>query len=134
MERPFQRRGFDPLLIAGAFVTAAVHLGVVGGFWFASRASASAPPPVGPGQFVDAQLVRFGRPRDMSFLPHKQGRVKTVGPDEGIKVARDINQAPSTEKKKERPDEIDPLKKTHTDQFKNLKDPDAPEGFVEQNE
>jgi hypothetical protein len=69
---------------------------------------------------VDAQLVKFGRPRDLKFLPHKQGTVKDAPPD-GIKVAKDMN-APITKNEKENKAEIDPLKKTHAEMFKNLKD------------
>jgi TonB family protein len=69
--------------------------------------------------FVDAQLVRFGKPRDLSFLPHKEGHVKDKPPE--IKVAKDMNALPHIEEKKE-PKDVDPLKKTHAEQFKEMKD------------
>src|SRR6202000_2193718 len=83
-----------------------------------------------PLTFVDASLVRFGKPRDLSFLPHKQGVIKNKGPAPEIKVAKDMNQLPRLERDK-KPDEIDPLKKTHAEQFKQLQD--EPEG-VDNNE
>src|SRR5207237_10422395 len=66
-------------------------------------------------------------------LPHKQGVVKDKGPQEAIKVAKDLNALPHLKDDKP-PDEIDPLKKTHANLFKNLKDPDQPEGFQEAGE
>jgi hypothetical protein len=127
-----RKRKLDPLFFAGLVVTMLVHAGVLGGYYLTRAHAASTEPPLGPGQFVDAQLVRFGRPRDLSFLPHKIGQVKTKGPAEGIKVAKDEKALPRLEPEKKPPDVIDPLKKTHADLFKNLKDPDAPEGFQEE--
>jgi hypothetical protein len=124
-----KRRGRDPLFIVGALVTVVVHAAVFGAFWL-TRTRAEAAPSLAPGNFVDAQLVKFGRPRDLSFLPHKQGVVKTHGPEEGLKVARDLNALPKLKDDKP-PEVIDPLKKTHADLFKNLKDPDQPEAVVE---
>jgi len=124
------RRGFDPMLVMGAVVTIVVHAAVFAGYLI-TRPKSNDGPPLLVGNFVDAQLVRFGRPRDLTFLPHKQGVVKTKGPVEGIKVAKDLNALPRLEPDKKQPDVIDPLKKTHADLFKNLKDPDQPEGFQE---
>ncbi len=76
-------------------------------------------PVLSKDSFVDAQLVRFGKPRDLSFLPHKEGRVKDKPPE--IKVAKDMNALPHLEDKKD-PKDIDPLKKTHAEAFKNLDD------------
>jgi hypothetical protein len=108
-----------------------VHAGVLGGYYL-TRAHAASAPPLGPGTFVDAQLVRFGRPRDLSFLPHKQGVVKTTAPPDAIKVARDLSALPRLDKDKEPPpqDRIDPLKKTHAELFKHIND-DQPEAVVE---
>lgn len=130
MERPGQKRPRDPLLVFGAVITVLVHVLVLGGFWL-TRSRAEAAKPIGPGNFVEAQLVRFGHPRDLKFLPHKQGVVKTTAP-ETIKVARDDKALPRLDNKDLPPeDKIDPLKKTHADLFKNLKDPDAPEAVVD---
>ncbi len=122
-----EKRPFDPLLIMGGVVTIAVHALVLAGYLF-THVKKDEGPPVLVGNFVDAQLVKFGKPRDLTFLPHKQGVVKDKGPAESIKVAKDLNALPRLKEDKP-PDEIDPLKKTHANLFKNLKDPDQPEGF-----
>jgi hypothetical protein len=124
------KRTIDPMLLAGALVTAVVHLGVLGVMLLA-RAHARSEPRIGPGTFVDAQLVRFGRPRDLSFLPHKQGPVRRTGPAEQIKVARDDKALPRLDKPDKPPDVIDPLKKTHAEMFKNLPDDDRPPAVAE---
>jgi hypothetical protein len=120
-----EHRGFDPLFFAGALVTVVVHAGVLGAY-LVTHAKKDDGPPILVGNFVDAQLVKFGKPRDLTFLPHKQGVVKEKGPEEGLKVAKDLNALPRLKDDK-KPDEIDPLKKTHAQMFKNLQD--QPEGF-----
>jgi hypothetical protein len=57
-------------------VTIGVHAGVFGFMWLRRNfVDHSSKPQL--GAFVDAQLVKFGKPRDMTFLPHKEG-VKKV--------------------------------------------------------
>jgi hypothetical protein len=128
-----QRKRLDPMMIAGAVVTLAVHAAVLGGYALTHHHTDSGPP-VLVGNFVDAQLVRFGKPRDLRFLPHKHGVVKTKGPVESIKVAKDMKALPRITPEEKPPDEIDPFKKTHADLFKNMKDPDQPEGFEDTGE
>jgi hypothetical protein len=82
MERPGIRRGVDPLFLVGVAFTVVLHGGIFFALWW-TRTATAAKPPAGPGVFVDAQLVKFGRPRDLSFLPHKAGSVKKVGPPRG---------------------------------------------------
>jgi hypothetical protein len=120
MGRP-EKRARGTFMVVGLLITAALHAGVFGFVWFTRNRVEAAKGP-GIGTFVDAQLVKFGRPRDLKFLPHKQGVQKDKGPLEGLKVAKDINQAPNTKDDKKAPDEIDPLKKTRAEMFKNLKD------------
>jgi len=123
-----QRR--DPsLFVAGVIITVVVHALVLGAMLL-SRAHGTEHPK-GVGTFVDAQLVRFGKPRDLKFLPHKDGVVhRNVKPD-AIKIAKDDKALPRLDEKK--PDEkYDPLKKTHADLFKNVKDDDQPEAVEEQ--
>jgi len=119
----------DPLRLAALIVTIGLHVGVFGFLWV-QRALAHRAPSKGAEHFVDATLVRFGKPRDLSFLPHKKGVVREKGPEPEIKVARDINQLPRLDDQK-KPEVVDPLKKTHAEQFKHLND--EPEG-VETNE
>ena len=126
--QPLAAERRDPLRNIAIAITVLLHAAVLGGA-FIARAIGDRPKPAGKLQFVDASLVRFGKPRDMSFLPHKQGVVKNKGPAPEIKVARDMNQLPHLDKLP-KPDEIDPLKKTHAEQFKQLAD--QPEGIDNQ--
>jgi hypothetical protein len=118
----------DPLRVTALVITIGLHVGVFATLWV-QRALAGRHASAGAEHFVDATLVRFGKPRDLSFLPHKRGVVKSKAPEEQIKVARDINQLPRLDKH-EKPDQIDPLKRTHADQFKHLDD--EPEGVETQ--
>src|SRR6185295_5719150 len=88
-----EKRPFDPLLIFGAIVTIAVHALVLAGYLI-TKVKTDDGPPILVGSFVDAQLVKFGKPRDLTFLPHKQGVVKDKGPLEALKVAKDLNALP----------------------------------------
>jgi TonB family protein len=108
----------DPLRTWAIIITVVIHAGVFGGAWIARLLSFQHTPQLSEN-YVDAQLVRFGKPRDLSFLPHKEGHVKEKPPD--IKVAKDMNALPHIDEKKD-PKDVDPLKKTHEDVFKNLKD------------
>ena len=119
------RRNSTPFVVGGIALTAALHFGVLLFFWIA-RAQANSAAPLGPGAFVDAQLVKFGKPRDLSFLPHKIGQVKSVGPPTGLKIATDAKALPHLDKEEKQPDKTDPLKNTHAEMFKNLTD--QPEG------
>ena len=109
----------DPLRTYALVFTIALHALVFGGA-FIARMFSFHHTTIVPQSYVDAQLVRFGKPRDLSFLPHKEGHVKEKPPE--IKVAKDLNALPHLEKKDE-PKDVDPLKKTHAEQFKNLQDP-----------
>ncbi len=120
-------RGSLPLL--GLLVTVGIHAAVLGAVWLA-RGHASADKGPILGNFVDAQLVKFGKPRDMNFLPHKEGSVKNTVQKADIKIARDAN-APVVDKKDEKV-EVDPLKKTHTELFKEQMEDDRPPAVAEQ--
>jgi TonB family protein len=109
----------DPLRTYAIIVTVVIHVGVVFGAFIAGMFSFHHTT-ISPQSYVDAELVRFGKPRDLSFLPHKEGQVKDKPPE--IKIAKDLNALPHIEEKKE-PKDVDPLKKTHAEQFKNLQDP-----------
>ena len=110
--------GRDPLRTWAILLTVVLHAGVLGAA-FISQLFTTHGPTISKESYVDAQLVRFGKPRDLSFLPHKEGRVKDKPPE--LKVAKDLNALPHIEDKKDQKD-IDPLKKTHAEVFKNLKD------------
>lgn len=117
----------DPLRFWAILLTVVLHAGVLGGAVI-MRLFSFHHATIVPSSYVDAQLVRFGKPRDLSFLPHKEGHVKDKPPE--IKVAKDMNALPHIEEKKE-PKDVDPLKKTHAEQFKNLQD--ETEGVQPQN-
>jgi TonB family protein len=108
----------DPLRMWAIIITVVLHAGVLGGAFIARMLSFHHQPQL-KENYVDAQLVRFGKPRDLSFLPHKEGHVKDKPPE--IKVAKDMNALPHLEDKKD-PKDIDPLKKTHAEQFKQMQD------------
>jgi hypothetical protein len=122
MEPIAKSRPSGPFVVAGIVFTVLLHGGVLAVVYLGrARAATEAPP--GPGTFVDAQLVKFGKPRDLSFLPHKTGHVKTVGPPVGLKVARDENALPKAPKPEDKQAEkIDPLKRTAAELFKHNDD------------
>lgn len=66
-ERPGGRQMMALGLVATLGIHGALILGVVIGGW---HKGAQAAQPV-LGQVVDVQAVKFGKPRDLSFLPHK---------------------------------------------------------------
>ena len=88
----------DPLRFWAILLTVVLHAGVLGGA-FIMRMFSFHHATIVPSSYVDAQLVRFGKPRDLSFLPHKEGHVKDKPPE--IKVAKDLNALPHIEEKKE---------------------------------
>ncbi len=75
------------------------------------------------GQVVDVQAVKFGKPRDLSFLPHKQAVVLDKGPKPQIKLTENAQALPHLKDPNEKPPDVDdPLKRTHAEQFKNMTD------------
>ena len=114
---PVEKR--DPLRFTAILITVGLHLLVLGGMFLSRALSRGEHTQLNKLAFVDAQLVRFGHPRDLSFLPHKEGHVKDKPPD--IKIAKDMNALPKLEDKK-KPEDVDPLKKTHAEVFKHLED------------
>lgn len=69
--------------------------------------------------YVNAQLVRFGKKRDLSFLPHVQTQQKTVDKPKVIKVADDPDK-PAPKERKEEPKRTEELSKL-ADRVKNLR-------------
>ncbi len=120
-----EHRPASGFVVGGIAITVFIHAAVIGGFLIA-RAQADRPPPsLGPGAFVDTQLVKFGKPRDLSFLPHKSG-VQKSGPPQGLKIASNDHPIAPKEKDADANEKTDPLKKTHAELFKNMQD--QPEG------
>ena len=69
-----------------------------------------------PEVFVDARLVKFGKKRDLSFLPHVPVEPRTTEKPKTIKLAED----PDKPTKKEEPKRNDELAKL-ADRIKNLR-------------
>jgi hypothetical protein len=117
------------VVLIGVLVTIFVHAGVLGGMWLVRHHHPDTRPQL-LGAFVDAQLVKFGKPRDLSFLPNKAGVIKNTVQKAEIKIAKDEHAPISTEKDDK--SKVDPLKKTHAELFEKLDDPDQPEAVDEQ--
>jgi hypothetical protein len=120
----------DPMFMWGLIGTLVIHAGVFGAMWAQRHAHADDRPPV-LGAFVEAQLVKFGKPRDLKFLPHKEGIIKNNEPPPDIKIAREMD-APVAKPDDKSPEKYDPLKKTHAEAFKHLQDDDRPEAVTEE--
>jgi hypothetical protein len=71
-------------LLAGGIVAAVINLGGLGGLYYFSRHSSHADKPHNE-VFVDVKLLRFGKKRDTSFLPHVDAAPRVTDPDK-IKV------------------------------------------------
>lgn len=116
------RRPLDPgSVVSGVLVALLVNGLLLGLAWYTrSRAGR---PPEGAMTFVDAKLVRFGKPRDLSFLPHVQATPKVNTSKKVLKLTEDPMQKALLKAEKEEQDEKQIAK--ITEQFKNLReDPD----------
>jgi colicin import membrane protein/protein TonB len=81
---------------------------------------------------VDVQAVKFGKPRDLSFLPHKELVQLNKGPKPKLALTENANALPKPPKPDDKkPDEEDPLKRTHAELFKNATDQEQ-KGTVEE--
>lgn len=117
--------GRSVLFVGGLVATALVHVGILIAAVLAGR-SAAGQEPTGPrfGTVVEVQAVKFGKPRDMSFLPHKEAP-PTPRERPKLQLSNNAQALPhlKPDEKDDRPITDDPLKRTHADQFKNLADP-----------
>jgi|SRR5579883_1606959 len=131
------RRPGSRVLVLGAFtLTVLVHGGILVAAWI-SNAHAGAPPLAQMGPVIEVQAVRFGKPRDMSFLPHKAAAPKRQ-PTPKIALTNNEKALPKLKdpNKPEEKTQDDLLKKTHENLFKDLPDDEnenntgsvAPEG------
>jgi hypothetical protein len=121
------------LWLVGLAATAVLHGAIVASVW-ALRGEAKAHPLASPlaGQVVDVQAVKFGKPRDLSFLPHKQAVLATKGPRPKIALTENERALPRPPKPDDKePDQVDddPLKRTRAQEFKNMTD--EPQAGVE---
>src|SRR4051812_45916369 len=76
------------------------------------------------GRVVDVQAVKFGKPRDLSFLPHKEA---PPPPRQKPKLALTENEhalphLKTPDEKDDRPVDDDPLRRTHAREFAHMAD------------
>jgi len=90
-------RGFSGLLI-----TLALHGGLFAAIAVAN--SKEQPPLVIPRDFVVAEMVKLGKPRDKFWLPRIQQPQRSTAPPDALKVAEDPN-AKAAPKEAPRPDD-----------------------------
>lgn len=86
----------------GLLITLALHGGVLAAVGVAH--SSPAPPIIENRQFVAAEMVKLGKPRDKFWLPRITQPPAPKAPPEQIKVAQDP-EAPPTPKEAPRPDD-----------------------------
>lgn len=98
------RRGLDRMgFVSGVVVTVVVY-GVLLGAVVYSRGHAAAPQKENL-VYVDAQLVRFGKPRDLSFLPHVKAQPKVAEKPKGLKFTDNPDKPVVKKPDEEKPDE-----------------------------
>ncbi len=111
--------------VIGGGVTLLLHIGILVSI-FALRyfeGSASSRPLLAEGHVVDVQAVRFGKPRDLSFLPHKERIAVNKGPKPKIALTENEKALPHLKDDKEqKPDVVDPLHTEHSKLFENVTD------------
>ena len=121
-----RRPGANLLLVGGLIATAIVHGALIVAVVITKTLQKVEVQPPAFGHVVDVQAVKFGKPRDMSFLPHKEA---PPAPRPKPKLALTDNEhalphLKTPDEKDNRPVEDDPLKRTHAGAFKDLADPD----------
>lgn len=110
------------LWLSGIAATVCLHGGIFGAVVL-YRSRAEARPPTGPlmGQVIDVQAVKFGKPRDLSFLPHKQAVVLDKGPKPKIALTQNEQALPHLKDNEEKPpEEDDPLKRTRAHELQEM--------------
>lgn len=115
-QRARRAAGDRTSFLVGLCVAIAVNGGGALGLWWMSR-KAERPPLRGPEIIVDARLVKFGKKRDMSFLPHVPVEPRTTDKPKTIKLAQDPDK-PAV--KKDEPKRLEDLSKL-ADRIKNLR-------------
>jgi hypothetical protein len=114
------RAGSRTLATAAFVVTLALHGALVGGLWYGHARADKLAVHEPIGQFVEVQAVRFGKPRDLSFLPHKEA--PPVRRAKELRLSSGEHSAPKKEEEKEKEKEQDLLARTHTRMFEMQND------------
>jgi hypothetical protein len=111
------RRGLDSRsFIAGLCIALTINGGGLLALWWTVRHPETKPTKVAE-VYVDAKLVKFGKKRDMSWLPHVPVSPKTVEKPNTLKLAIDPNKPVV---KKDEPKRNEDLSKL-ADKLKNLR-------------
>lgn len=114
-----RRRGLDPSsFIAGLCLVLLINGGGLLSLWWTSH-HGQAKEHKTVEVFVEAKLMRFGKKRDLSFLPHVQSQPKVAEKPKALKLAQD----PDKPTKKEEPKKIEDLSRL-ADRIKNLRTDD----------
>lgn len=117
--------GGKALFLLGLASTLAVH-GAIAGLILFGRAHAAQRVLADPlGHFVDVQAVKFGKPRDLSFLPHKEAPQASRGPKPKLELTDQDQALPRIKTDDPKVDVEDPLKRTHSQLFKAVLDDTA---------
>ena len=129
------RSGGGLLFIGGLIATIMIHVGILLSVWVgrAHGQVTSAPQPF--GTIVDVQAVKFGKPRDLSFLPHKEApppprakpKLQLTQNEHALPKLKDPSKPEDP-----RPIDDDPLKRTHAKEFEQLADPQNTGSAVEE--
>lgn len=132
--RGIQRSGSNRLFAGGLAATCLIH-GAIVALVLVARARAgqvSAGPVL--GQVIEVEAVKFGKPRDTKFLPHKKAPPPPQEP-KVVKLTDDEQAKPAPKPPPEPPKELprlDPLLQTHARQFEHLADPENTGSAVEE--
>lgn len=114
----------------GLVITLLLHGGIIGGVLIVQHMDASAGhAPLIPvdGQVVDVQAVKFGKPRDLSFLPHKEAVIHSKGPKPKLALTENEKALPHLKDPNDKTPQIDdPLKTEHSKMFENVDEPEQP--------
>jgi hypothetical protein len=117
-----RRPGGKALVVIGFVSTLVIHGGIVALVIVGRAQAARQVTEEFVGQFVDVQAVKFGKPRDLSFLPHKEAPQVARGPKPELQLSYQ-DQAPPRQDMPRKVSIEDPLKRTHGALFKALDTP-----------
>ena len=129
------RGGGRVLFIGGLIATFLVHAGILFSVWLGRAHAGTTVAQPAFGTIVDVQAVKFGKPRDMSFLPHKEApppprdkpKLTLTQNEKALPKLKDPNEPKDTT-----PIDDDPLKRTHAKDFQNMADPENTGSAVEE--